>query len=170
MLEIDHYINSSESFNFSALNPDLNPSNETMENIVNRLMVDIWSSNISFALYYNQCAPLSCTVQYEDRDNLFLIITSIVGIFGGLSLGLKLVITIILQSIDKILINGFTHFNLLQSIKSIFSCTTEHQLIHRLHFILVVVTLSIIYIFSAFSSRSITIEIVIPSITFLLSI
>ncbi|CAF4109964.1 unnamed protein product, partial [Adineta steineri] len=165
MLEIDHYINSSESFNFSALNPDLNPSNETMESIVNRLMVDTWSSNISFALYYNQCAPLSCTVQYEDRDNLFLIITSIVGIFGGLSLGLKLVITIILQSIDKILINGVAHFNLLQSIKSIFSCTTEHQLIHRLHFILVVVTLSIIYIFSAFSSRSITIEIEKPSLS-----
>ncbi|CAF4040860.1 unnamed protein product, partial [Adineta steineri] len=138
MLQIDHYINSSESFNFSALNPDLNPSNETMENIVNRLMVDTWSSNISFPLYYKQCAPLSCTFQYEDRDNLFLIITSIVGIFGGLSLGLKLVITIILQSIDKILINGVAHFNLLQSIKSIFSCTTEHQLIHRLHFILVV--------------------------------
>ncbi|CAF1167899.1 unnamed protein product [Adineta steineri] len=165
MLEIDHYINSSESFNFSALNPDLNPSNETMENIVNRLMVDTWSSNVSFPLYYNQCAPLSCTVQYEDRDNLFLIITSIVGIFGGLSLGLKLLITIILQSIDKILINGVAHFNLLQSIKSIFSCTTEHQLIHRLHFILVVVTLAIIYIFSAFSSRSITIEIEKPSLS-----
>ncbi|CAF4078004.1 unnamed protein product [Adineta steineri] len=165
MLQIDHYINSSEFFNFSALNPDLNPSNETMENIVNRLMVDTWSSNISFPLYYKQCAPLSCTFQYEDRDNLFLIITSIVGIFGGLSLGLKLVITIILQSIDKILINGVAHFNLLQSIKSIFSCTTEHQLIHRLHFILVVVTLSIIYIFSAFSSRSITIEIEKPSLS-----
>ncbi|CAF0751968.1 unnamed protein product [Adineta steineri] len=165
MLEVDHYINSSESFNFSALNPDLNPSNETMENIVNRLMVDTWSSNVSFPLYYNQCAPLSCTVQYEDRDNLFLIITSIVGIFGGLSLGSKLLITIILQSIDKILINGVAHFNLLQSIKSIFSCTTEHQLIHRLHFILVVVTLAIIYIFSAFSSRSITIEIEKPSLS-----
>ncbi|CAF1190754.1 unnamed protein product [Adineta steineri] len=138
MLEIDHYINSSESFNFSALNPDLNPPNETVESIVNRLMVDTWSSNISFPSYYNQCAPLSCTFQYEDRDNLFLIITSIIGIFGGLSLGLKLVIIIILQFIDKILTNGIANLNLLRSIKSIFSCTTEHQLIHRLHFILVV--------------------------------
>ncbi|CAF3746314.1 unnamed protein product [Adineta steineri] len=165
MLEIDHYIGSSEPFSFSALNPDLNSPNETIESIVNRLMVDTWSSNISFPSYYNQCAPLSCTFQYEDRDNLFLIITSIIGIFGGLSLGLKVVIIIMLQFIDKILTNGIAHLNLLRSIKSIFSCTTEHQLIHRLHFILVVVTLSIIYIFSAFTSRSITVEIEKPSLS-----
>ncbi|CAF3883807.1 unnamed protein product, partial [Adineta steineri] len=165
MLEIDHYIKSSKSFNFSALDPNLNSPNETMGNIVNRLMVNTWQPNISFPLYYNQCAPLSCTAQYEDRDNLFLIITSIIGIFGGLSLGLKLIIIIILQFIDKILANGIAHLNLSQSIKSIFSCTTEHQLVHRLHFILVVVTLSIIYIFSAFTSRSITIEIEKPSLS-----
>ncbi|CAF0862508.1 unnamed protein product [Adineta steineri] len=50
MLEIDQYLYTplGPSFNFSALNPKLSLPNETIETIVNRLMIDSWSSNISF--------------------------------------------------------------------------------------------------------------------------
>ncbi|CAF4202656.1 unnamed protein product, partial [Adineta steineri] len=64
MLELDQYsyVPLGSSFNFSASNSTLSLPNETIETIVNRLMIDSWSSNISFSSYYQTCAPLSCTI------------------------------------------------------------------------------------------------------------
>ncbi|CAF1125518.1 unnamed protein product [Adineta steineri] len=92
MVEIDKYLLNSlgSSFNFSALNPKLSLPNETVEIIVNRLMIDSWSSNISFSSYYQACDPLSCTIEYIGKNNILDVVTSIIGIFGGLSVGLKL--------------------------------------------------------------------------------
>ncbi|CAF4118076.1 unnamed protein product [Adineta steineri] len=81
MLEIDNRIGSSVPFNFSALNQNLNQPNEKIEMIINRLMVDQWFSNVSFSSYYEKCAPLSCTYEYNDRNNIFISITTISGIY-----------------------------------------------------------------------------------------
>ncbi|CAF5049793.1 unnamed protein product, partial [Rotaria sp. Silwood1] len=86
-------------FNFSNLNENLNLPNETIESIMNRLMVDSWKWNISFSSYYNRCSPSSCTYEYISRNDLFFVITTIIGIFGGLSLGLKLLNLVILRFI-----------------------------------------------------------------------
>jgi hypothetical protein len=130
MLKINSYLSSSQPFNFSALDPNLNSPNETIELIVNQLMVNTWSSNVSFTSYYNTCAPLSCTFQYEDHNSLFIVITTIVSVFGGLSLGFQLIILIGLQFIDKIRKNGFSRLSLWHSIKYLFTCNTEHQMTH----------------------------------------
>ncbi|CAF1202969.1 unnamed protein product [Rotaria sordida] len=65
MIELDRHFDLSlgSSFNFSNLNEILNPPNETIETIINKLMVDSWISNISFSSYYNTCSPSSSTVQ-----------------------------------------------------------------------------------------------------------
>jgi hypothetical protein len=164
MLKIDSYLSYAQPFNFSALDPSLNSPNETIELIVNRLMVDTWSSNVSFTSYYNRCAPLSCTFQYEDHNNLFIVITTISSVFGGLSLGFQLIILIGLQFIDKIIKNDFSRLTLWRSVKYLFTCNTEHQMIHRLHFILVVTILYVLYLYSVFSPHTITVEIKKPSL------
>ncbi|CAF1258699.1 unnamed protein product [Adineta ricciae] len=164
MLQIHRYANPTVSFNFSALDPRLSLVNETVAALVEKSMVDQWLVNVSFTSYYDTCAPSSCTYQYEDRDNLLIVITTILGIFGGLSLGLKLLIVIGLQFIDKIIAIRVDGRVSSRFIKSIFGCTTEHQVIHRLHFILVAVTLSVIYYFAGVTSRIITVRIDKPSL------
>ncbi|CAF1489091.1 unnamed protein product [Adineta steineri] len=164
MLEIHDSIRSSIPFNFSALNQNLNQPNETIEMIINRLMVEEWFSNVSFLLYYKKCAPLSCTYQYDGRNNLFISITTIISIFGGLSLALKLLIMISLKFIDKICSNNFFHLISFNFIKQIFIFHTENQVIHRLHVILVIGILTTFYMFSTFTPRIIPIQINKPSL------
>ncbi|CAF1427266.1 unnamed protein product [Adineta steineri] len=164
MLEIDEHIGSPVSFNFSALNQNLSQPNEKIEKIINRLMIDKWLPNVNFSSYYKKCLPLSCTYQYDDRNNIFISITTIISIFGGLSLALKLLIMISLEFINKILTNNFFHLISFSFIKQIFICRTENQIIHRLHVILVIGILTTFYMFSAFTPRVIPIEINKPSL------
>ncbi|CAF1510720.1 unnamed protein product [Adineta ricciae] len=161
----DFFSSSSETFNCSLLDANLNVPNETIETIVHRLMMDNWISNISFTSYYNQCAPSLCTYQYEDRSAFYAVISDIGLIYGGLSLGLKLIILIGLYFIDLIIQNDFFHSSLLQTMKHIFICRTEHQMIDRLHLVLVATTLSILYTYSAFTSQITTVQIQKPSLS-----
>ncbi|CAF1386151.1 unnamed protein product, partial [Adineta steineri] len=164
MLEINKHLGSSVPFNFSALDQNLNQPNETIEMILNRLMVDKWLPNVNFSSYYEKCLPKSCTYQYDDRNNIFISITTIISIFGGLSLASKLLIMISLEFINKILSNNFFHLISFNFIKQIFICHTENQIIHRLHVILVIGILTIFYIFSTFTPHVITIQTNKPSL------
>ncbi|CAF0788937.1 unnamed protein product [Adineta steineri] len=164
MLEIDEHMNYSIPFNFSALDPDLSKYDEKIEMIINRLMVDKWLPNVSFLSYYKKCAPLSCTYQYDGRNNIFISITTVISIFGGLSLALKLLIMFSLEFINKICSNNFFHLTSFNFIKQIFICHTENQIIRRLHVILVIGILTTFSMFSTFTPRVITITTNKPSL------
>ncbi|CAF1134130.1 unnamed protein product [Adineta steineri] len=131
---------------------------------MNRLTVEEWLPNVSFSSYYEKCLPSSCTYQYEGRNNIFISITTIISIFGGLSLALKLLIMISLELINKMFSNNFFHSISFNFIKQIFLCHTENQIIHRLHVILVIGILTSFYMFSAFTPRVILIETNKPSL------
>ncbi|CAF1183481.1 unnamed protein product [Adineta steineri] len=164
MLTIHKHLNSSETFNFSALNSNLNLYNEPIGIIVDRAMIDKWLVNISFSSYYKTCAPLSCTYQYEDRNNLFVIILTVASIFGGLSLGFQFLLLVGLQFINKIMTNNCFRLISLNLFKQLFICNTEDQIIRRFHIILVIGSVSILYIFTAFTPRTIFVEIKKPSL------
>ena len=151
-------------FNFTALNTNLSSANESIESIVNQLMVSRWIPDISFTSYYQACAPSACTFEYNGRNNLLLVITLVISVFGGLSLGFKLLIMLILRLIEKFG-NDFSIHAVLQFTKNLFVWRYEKQLISRLHVILVIVLLSILSSLAAFSPRSITVEIRKPSLT-----
>ncbi|CAF4210304.1 unnamed protein product [Rotaria sordida] len=166
MIELDRYydIPLGSSFNFSTLNENLSPPNETIESIINKLMIDSWISNISFSSYYNICSPSSCTYEYISRNNLFFVITTILGILGGLSLGLKLLTLIILRFIENTINN--TSFNgFITMIKNLFICNTEQRIINRLHFIFLLLILYLVFLFSAFKPKSVTVHIIKPSLS-----
>ncbi|CAF1186813.1 unnamed protein product [Adineta steineri] len=164
MLGIDNHINSRVSFNFSALNQNLSQPNEKIERIINRLMVEEWLPNVSFSSYYEKCAPLSCTYQYDDRNNIFINITTIISIFSGLLLALKLLIMISLEFINKIFSNNFFNLISFNFIKQIFICHTENQIIRRLHVILVIGILTVLCMLSTFTPRVVTIPTNKPSL------
>lgn len=58
--------------------------NSTIESILNHLMVEEYSTNISYQTYFHQCAPSSCTHSYVARPNTIEIIISLISLYGGL--------------------------------------------------------------------------------------
>jgi hypothetical protein len=165
MSELGKYFDSSliESLTFPALNANLNLPNETIESMVNRLMVDNWSQEVNFTSYYKKCAPSSCVVEYNSRHDLWTIITMTIGIFGGLSIGFPMLIWLGLQLIEKF-IDGFSFRACLHCMKEIFNCSDEQKLKNRLHTILVIVILYALYIHHAFDPQLMTGEREKPSL------
>ena len=165
MIEIDQHVYSPRgaAFNFSALDPNRNWPNEIVKSIVNKLLIDFWNTNISFAAFYKQCAPLICTYEYIGRNNLFSVIVTIIGVVGGLSLGFKIPILVILRLVEKVM-HDFSCRGFARMIKNVLICQTEHRIISRLHFIMLVVVLGGIYSFSISSLQSITAQTIEPSL------
>ncbi|CAF3367477.1 unnamed protein product [Rotaria sp. Silwood1] len=80
------------SFTVNPLNSTLSSFNSTVQSLVDRLLVDQWETNVSYEQYYRACTPLSCTYTIRERRNLAYIITSIIGLYGGLTIVLKLIV------------------------------------------------------------------------------
>ena len=69
--------------------------------IVDDLMVESWNENIEYDEYYEQCAPEQCTYTYTSRNNPFQIVTTILGLLGGLSVVLRIIVPLIVRPIRK---------------------------------------------------------------------
>ena len=58
-------------------------------------------SSIMYNRYYNECQPIQCTYSYKTRNDLILIITALVGLVGGLTTSLKIVVPRLVKMIRK---------------------------------------------------------------------
>ena len=72
-------------------------SNSSIETLVNELMIDNLSIEISFDLFYSECNPSYCSYTYSHRFDVLFVITSVVGTVGGLSSLLSLVAQLFLK-------------------------------------------------------------------------
>jgi hypothetical protein len=92
-------IESERSINISIL--DANSTrfspNSSIGTILDNLMVETWNERIEYFEYYEQCAPEQCTYSYTSRNNPFQIVTTLVGLLGGLSVVLKIIIPLIVR-------------------------------------------------------------------------
>jgi hypothetical protein len=94
----------SSNITFTILNSSL-PStisyglNETVQHMVDRLFVDDWFINKSYDNYFQECGPSHCVYSYIQNFDIVFIITTIVGLYGGLTTLLKLIIPIIIHII-----------------------------------------------------------------------
>ena len=90
------------TLNISALDPRL-PSrflpNTTMNAIVSHLMVEDWTNTTNVTAHYNQCKPYICTYTYTKPYNTLQIFTTVLGLGGGLSLALRLLIPLAIKMI-----------------------------------------------------------------------
>ncbi|CAF1255681.1 unnamed protein product [Didymodactylos carnosus] len=66
--------------------------NTTVGNLVRNLMAENWKKNISFKLYYEQCAPSYCVYTYRQKFDVLYIVTTIIALIGGLTKGLQIII------------------------------------------------------------------------------
>lgn len=79
------------------LNSTLSSSNVTVQSLMDTLMVDRWNSSVSFIHYYAICATPSCTYVVTERANLIYIITTIIGLYGGLSAAFEIIIPVLVK-------------------------------------------------------------------------
>ena len=165
MLELDQYLDSTlrQSWNYPALNASLNSPYETVQSLVSRLMVDSWSWNVNFSTYYSTCAPYSCVFEYQSRNDLVYVITVIIGVFGGLSIGFRMLILVGLRLMEKVRERWCATVSV-HSIGRLFSCANKQQVVNRLHFILVALALGVLYLLSAFTPQLINVETKTPSL------
>ena len=77
--------------------------NATVEVMMNELLLEKWTVNISYEQFYSGCAPLSCVYTIEQRFDWFFVIVTILGVYGGLSTGLKLILPIIVRLVLLVL-------------------------------------------------------------------
>ncbi|CAF1639207.1 unnamed protein product [Adineta ricciae] len=109
------YDQSCINFLFSYLNltlPILQPLNlnethfslnNTIDSIVQEMFIEKCSSNVSYYQFFTQCQPLSCTVTVIKRNNALFVITALLGLYGGLTTFLKLIIPIFIALLYKLI-------------------------------------------------------------------
>ncbi|CAF0907193.1 unnamed protein product [Rotaria sordida] len=91
------YFNS--DLTFQSLDPTLSSPNVTVQTLINKLLVDRLEHCIDYNQYYSSCAPISCTYSYNQRVDSIYLVTSIIGLFGGLTIALKLFVPMIVKTI-----------------------------------------------------------------------
>jgi hypothetical protein len=82
------YYQSNHTFN--ALNSSLSSPSASVQSIVENMFVDEWKTEISYRNYYIACRPLLCTYTYTHRLNTAYIVTTTIGLYGGLNVVFKL--------------------------------------------------------------------------------
>ena len=67
--------------------------NDTVETILNRLFIDSWVNETSYERYFNACAPTYCTYSFARRFNVLYALTTFIGVFSGLSIFLRFLVS-----------------------------------------------------------------------------
>ena len=60
--------------------------------LISAMFVEEWMTRSSYETYFNACAPSFCRFELTTRSSVFYVITSLLGIYGGLTVGLRMVI------------------------------------------------------------------------------
>jgi hypothetical protein len=60
--------------------------------IVQEMFIESWSLNVSYENFFQQCRPKSCSYTLNGRHNILNVVTTIVGLYGGLTVLLMLVV------------------------------------------------------------------------------
>jgi hypothetical protein len=81
-------------FNMTALNssqPSQYKPNTRIGVIIENLLVEKWNTFISFEKYFSACAPQICTYSYEQRENFIFFLTTLLSLFGGLTVVFRMI-------------------------------------------------------------------------------
>ncbi|UJR12038.1 hypothetical protein I4U23_016216 [Adineta vaga] len=62
----------------------------TLGELIDKLFVETWQNSSNYSNYYSSCSPSSCEYNHVERNNILYTITTFLGLYGGLTVGLKL--------------------------------------------------------------------------------
>ena len=69
----------------------------TISEILAPQMVEEWSNARNFTNYYGICAPSECTYTFKQRNEPLYVLTTLIGLFGGLIVSLRILAPMIVQ-------------------------------------------------------------------------
>lgn len=95
----------SDSEQFPSLQPtssDYASQTKTIQTLLDELFVENWLIDMSYADYYSECAPTTCSYSFNERNDFFITFTTIVAVIGGLNTVLRLIAPLITQIIGLI--------------------------------------------------------------------
>ncbi|UJR19487.1 hypothetical protein I4U23_022616 [Adineta vaga] len=65
-------------------------SSVTIGELIDELFIETWQNSSNYSNYYLSCSPVSCEYSYITRNSILYMITIFLGLYGGLTVGLKL--------------------------------------------------------------------------------
>ncbi|UJR17625.1 hypothetical protein I4U23_004521 [Adineta vaga] len=158
--------------------------NLSMNDYLNNLFVEEWSTEVNYSKYFAKCSPLTCTYTSINRSNAFYAITFLASLYGGLVIMFHLLAPFLVRIVFKFryrptntntsLVSYQIHLqNFLQSAKRLNLFKTNHQrteedikrqqIISRTYLILLTVSSLVLLLFTTLSSETITITVQNPS-------
>jgi hypothetical protein len=66
-------------------------------NIFENIMVEEWTNSVSYSSLFTECNPSYCTYSNNERPHILVIITTLISVFSGLNIVLKLFIPLIIR-------------------------------------------------------------------------
>ncbi|CAF3881072.1 unnamed protein product [Adineta steineri] len=190
--KVQSYLGSSTLMNVTALNISLSIQfleNSTISDIIDQLMVEEWINSSMYENYYSECQPLHCTYTVTTKNSVIYIITTLIGLVGGLITVLKLTVPMLVKFARKrmhkevkteteTLVQEPNHstlyklkhyistFNIFPSVPP---TTDEYRLRNqristRLFIVLLVISLSILVLYTSLINITETVNIETPSI------
>ncbi|CAF1465938.1 unnamed protein product [Rotaria sordida] len=66
--------------------------NFSLQKLNDELFVETWKNTSNYTNYFETCSPLQCQYILPDRNNPVIMLTNILGLYGGLTYSLRLII------------------------------------------------------------------------------
>jgi hypothetical protein len=60
--------------------------------LIDELFIETWQNTSNYSNYFSICAPLTCRYTYVEKNSVLYMLTSFLGLYGGLTVGLKFLI------------------------------------------------------------------------------
>lgn len=76
--------------------------NATVENLLDEIMIEHLNVSVDYEIYFSACNVSSCIYTYTEKSKILYIITTIIGLTGGLSVSIRLLCPIIIIVILKL--------------------------------------------------------------------
>ena len=118
--------------NFSRLISSSNAGhymiNSTIGSIFTEMFIESWDESTNYSSYFTQCQPASCSYKILRRDSLPEIITRIIGLIGGLSVSLRILVPFLVTACVGIIRSCWPRHQqtLTEPSKSIFYSSLEY--------------------------------------------
>ena len=84
--------------------------NFTVRDFLQEILVDQWNPKTDFQSYYEECQPTECSYSLNIRKDLLVVVTTLVGLLGGLSAALNLMSPIAVRVLYDYIPIYFTYF------------------------------------------------------------
>ena len=65
--------------------------NTSIGTLINKIFIEDWIKETSYEAYFKACAPSVCRYQYTKRLDILYVVTSLLAIYGGLTVGWRFI-------------------------------------------------------------------------------